>query len=65
LSPAARAALIAAIAAYNEVAADFGPHELGDSSRCREVGAAIGKYGLAEELAAQLAATPQALRKAS
>jgi len=41
LSPAARAALIEAIEAYNEVATAFGPHERGDSSRCREVGAAI------------------------
>ncbi len=61
LSPAARAALIEAIDAYNEVATDFGPHELGDSSRCREVGAAIEKYGLADELVTQ----PQPLRKAS
>jgi Family of unknown function (DUF6058) len=52
LSPAARAALIEAIRAYDAVAADFAPHELGDSSRAREVGAAIEKYGLAEELAA-------------
>lgn len=50
LGPAARAALIEAIQAYDAVAADFGPHELGASSRCREVGAAIEKYGLAEEL---------------
>ena len=61
LSPAARAALIEAIGAYNEVATDFGPHERGDSSRCREVGAAIKKYGLADELVTQ----PQPLRKAS
>lgn len=50
LSPAARAALIEAIKAYNQVASDFGPHERGDSSRCWEVGAAIEKYGLADEL---------------
>jgi len=61
LSPAARAALIAAIEAYKQVAADFGPHELGDSSRSREVGAAIEKYGLAEELGGR----PQPLRAAS
>ncbi len=65
LSAAARAALIEAIAAYNEVAADFGPHELGDSSRCREVGAAIEKYRLAKDLTDTLGATPQPLRKAS
>ncbi len=65
LSATARAALIEAIAAYNEVATDFGPHELGDSSRCREVGSAIEKYGLAEDLAARLDAAPQPLRKAS
>jgi len=51
LSPAARAVLIEAIHAYNAVAADFAPHERADSSRCREVGAAIEKYGLAQELA--------------
>jgi hypothetical protein len=65
LSPAARAALIAAVDAYNEVAADFGPHELGDSSRCREVGAAIGKYGLAEALATRRDAAAPPLREAS
>ena len=48
LSEAARAALTEAIEQYDEVAADFAPHERGDSSRCREVGAAIEKYGLAE-----------------
>lgn len=60
-SPAARAALIEAIEAYDEVAADFGPHERPDSSRVREVGAAIEKYGLAEALAT----APRPLRKAS
>jgi hypothetical protein len=69
LSAAAREMLIEAIDAYNEVATDFGPHELGDSSRCREVGAAIGKYGLAaeraEDLTETLGATPQPLRAAS
>ncbi len=60
LTPAARAALIEAIRAYNQVAADFGPHERADSSRSREVGAAIEKYGLAEELA-----EPSRLRAAS
>ena len=61
LTPEARAALIDAIEAYERVAADFGPHERPDSSRCREVGAAIDKYGLAEELCSR--STP--LRKAS
>ncbi len=65
LSATAREMLIEAIAAYNEVAADFGPHELGDSSRCREVGAAIEKYGLADDLTDTLGATPQPLRQAS
>lgn len=65
LSPAARAALIEAVDAYNEVATDFGPHELGDSSRCREVGAAIEKYGLAGELGGELDASPRPLRRAS
>jgi len=50
LSAEARRTLIAAIETYNEVAADFGPHERPDSSRVREVGAAIEKYGLAEDL---------------
>jgi hypothetical protein len=50
LTPPARAALIEAIHAYDAVAADFGPHEFADSSRCREVEAAIEKYGLAEAL---------------
>ena len=63
LSPAARAALIEAIEAYNQVATAFGPHERGDSSRCLEVGAAIEKYGLAEELATRHDAPP--LREAS
>jgi hypothetical protein len=53
LSAAARTALIAAIDAYNAVAADFGPHELADSSRAREVGRAIEKYGLAGEIGRQ------------
>jgi hypothetical protein len=61
LTSAARAALIEAIRAYDAVAADFGPHEFADSSRSREVGAAIEKYGLAEELAAP----PRPLRAAS
>ena len=53
LSAAGRAALVEAIDAYDAVAADFAPHELGASSRCREVCAAIEKYGLAEELGRQ------------
>ena len=65
LSPTARAALIAAIESYNEVATAFGPHERGDSSRCLEVGAAIEKYGLAEELAARLDPDVRPLRRAS
>jgi hypothetical protein len=65
LSPTARAALIEAIDAYNEAASDFGPHELGDSSRCREVGAAIEKYGLAEALATRRDAAAPPLREAS
>ena len=69
LSRAARAALIEAIEAYDRVATNFGPHERPDSSRCREVGAAIEKYGLAEEIGARQDAshhvlTP-ALREAS
>lgn len=65
LSPAARAALIEAIEAYNQIATAFGPHELGDSSRCREVGAAIEKYGLAEALATRRDAAAPPLREAS
>lgn len=58
LSEDARAALLEAIGRYEEVAASFGPHELPDSSREREVNAAIEKYDLAAP-----AARP--LRKAS
>ena len=55
------------------MATDFGPHERPDSSRALEVGAAIEKYGLAEEIGARPDARedpdketiPQPLRKAS
>lgn len=67
--PAPRAILIEAIHPYDAVAADFGPHEFGDSSRCREAEAAIEKYGLAEDLVACREARPddppQRLREAS
>ncbi len=46
LSPGARRELTAAIKQYDRVALDFGPHEFADSSRHREVNAAIEKYGL-------------------
>ena len=46
LSPGARRELAAAIKQYDRVALDFGPHEFADSSRHREVNAAIDKYGL-------------------
>ena len=65
LSPAARTALIEAIEAYDQVAADFGPHERDDSSRALEVGAAIEKYGLAEEIGARRDTQRPPLRKAS
>ncbi len=59
LSEEARAALLEAIGLYDEVAGSFGPHERPDSSREREVNAAIEKYRLDE------AAAPRPLRKAS
>ena len=64
LNAAERTALISAVEAYDQVASDFAPHERPDSSRVREVGAAIEKYGLADALAGRAAGSAP-LRKAS
>lgn len=46
VSPIERAELENAVAQYNEVALPFSPHEVGESSRCLEVGAVVKKFGL-------------------
>ena len=45
-----RAELEAAVALYDRVALPFAPHEVDESSRRTEVGAAIEKYGLATKV---------------
>ena len=45
-----RAELEAAVAQYDRVALPFAPHEVDESSRRLEVGAAIEKYGLATKI---------------
>ena len=47
LESAERARLEAAIADYEAAALPFAPHERGESSRVKEIGPAIEKYGLA------------------
>lgn len=46
LSLDGREALAAAVTRYNEVAKDFAPHEVAESSRRREIEPAVEKYGL-------------------
>ncbi len=41
-----REALAAAVTRYNEVAKDFAPHEVAESSRRREIEPAVERYGL-------------------
>ena len=52
LSASERDALAAAVARYEAVALPFAPHEVGLSSRCLEVGAALAKYKLGDEVGA-------------
>ncbi len=46
ISEADRASLRKAAGQFYEVALPFSPHEVGESSRCLEVNAAVRKYGL-------------------
>ena len=46
LTPEARGELLDAVADYQAVAACFGPHEVGASSRRLEVEAVIARFGL-------------------
>ncbi len=46
ISSTERAELEAAVALYDQVALPFSPHEVGESSRCLEVGAVVKKFDL-------------------
>jgi len=60
LSETARTALVEAVEAYDGVTAAFAPHERAESSRRREIEAAIEKYGLAPALGAGSEPLPSA-----